>query len=168
MQLPEFPLLQQAQEAAKTLEGALPTITSSKSIIKGFPAFNAQVPKPPISALPLPIKKHPRTCHRASLIKEEAGAIDHSRTRVDSARLFAKLADILPKTSADTEDYDEVLHGNVMDAVASCTAQQEAPPLRYFVRKSYSSPIKGKETRLLVPKPPALPPLRDNPGIFQS
>jgi hypothetical protein len=162
-----FPLLQQAHEAVLKLEDiTFPAMTSSRALTKSAPASDAvaQTPRPPVTAL---IKKRARSCHKQSLVKEQE---EPSRIRVDSARLFEKLAEILPppnELSTSSEKYDEELHTSVMSAVASCTVRKDAPQLAYFIRKEYSSSAKGKDigNKLIIPKPPPPPPLLDDPGF---
>jgi hypothetical protein len=113
-----FPLLQRAHEAILKLEeGTFPAMTSSRALTKSAPASDAvaQTPRPPVTAL---IKKRVRTCHKHSLVAVQE---DPSRIRVDSARLFEKLAEILPpphELIISSEKYDEELHTSVMSAVA--------------------------------------------------
>jgi hypothetical protein len=168
-----FPRLLLALEAVKLIDESVSLeFPHSKLPSKSAPALRASIPRPPTTAPP--IKRHPRTCSKPSLIKTKEELPDSSRIRVDSARLFEKLAEILPSPHEKTRDKsgaerdDETVHLDVMNAVASCTERKDPPEIDYFVRRAYSSSVKGKDMRkiLLKAKASAPPPLDDDPGMI--
>jgi hypothetical protein len=162
MDFDAFPRLHQAHTASALLENCLPKIESLPKInTKSAPALTRS--KVPDTALPA--KRHLRSHSRC---KPSANENPQIKLRVDSARLFEKLADLIPndKNERAVEADDELHHANVLDAVASCTTRADAPELAYYNRRAYSSSVKGKDAskRLLIRKPSA-PPREEDPGL---
>lgn len=142
-----FPLLQKAHDAVLLLEDTPNLVHTSlrRTPAKSAPAPNEYTisPSPPITASPA--KRNHRTCYKPSFEKERNDLEKTAdRIRVDSAKLFSKLAEILPPgRNAATEEIDEIvseeLHRSVLSAVESCTTQKEPPELGYYVRKGLNS-----------------------------
>lgn len=116
---------------------------------------SAMVPKTITRALTARIR--PRTCQIAEITElgpVNAAADGKTRLRIDSARLFEKLAsfDSSAKGLPTAEDHKD-FHAQVMQAVEECKIYKGPPELDYFIRKAFSQPIKGKKNLLLKPNP---------------
>jgi hypothetical protein len=143
-----FPLLHLAHAALKIEADSSPSIatscglsTSEKSLTQILPRLSAKTTKP--------VNKFPCSC-KASLIEEKDESVYTSNLRVDYAQLFTKLANILPLPHIEEVGFSKDLHDSVMNAVESCTTSKKPLALPYFVRRGYSSPIKGKNNGLLI------------------